>query len=74
MARFGPAPLTRREWEVARLIAQGVTNAQVADQVVISRRTADRHVSNILEKLGFTTRAQIAAWAAERGLSIAGVR
>ncbi|MDQ3810087.1 MAG: LuxR family transcriptional regulator, partial [Chloroflexota bacterium] len=58
--------LSAREWEVAGLIARGLTNPQIAEQLVISRRTADRHVSNILDKLGFAHRGQIAAWAVER--------
>jgi DNA-binding NarL/FixJ family response regulator len=43
------------------LIARGLTNRQIAEQLVISQRTADRHVSNILDKLGFAGRGQIAA-------------
>ena len=58
--------LSARELEVARLVARGRTNREVADVLVISSRTADRHVENILDKLGFKTRAQIAAWVAER--------
>ena len=61
-------PLTPREREVARLVAQGQTNRQIAATLVISERTADAHVQNILNKLGFGARAQIAAWAVERGL------
>ena len=62
-------PLTAREWEVARLVARGLTNPQIAEQLVISRRTADRHVSNILNKLGFTSRGQVAAWIFQHGIS-----
>jgi membrane-bound serine protease (ClpP class) len=70
----GPAdPLTRREREIAVLIAHGRTNRQIADELVIAETTADRHVSNILGKLGFATRSQIAVWAVERGL-VAGPR
>lgn len=54
-------PLTAREREVAALVAEGLTNRQIAERLVISERTADRHLSNILTKLGATTRAQIAA-------------
>lgn len=61
-------PLTPREREVARLVAQGQTNRQIAATLVISERTADAHVQNILNKLGISSRAQIAAWAVERGL------
>jgi DNA-binding NarL/FixJ family response regulator len=60
--------LTRREQEVAALVAQGWTNRQIAERLVIVEGTADRHVSNILSKLGFRSRAQLAVWAAERGL------
>jgi predicted ATPase/DNA-binding CsgD family transcriptional regulator len=60
------APLTPREWEVAQLITQGLTNSQIAEDLVISPRTADRHVSNILNKLGFATRGRIGAWVMER--------
>jgi non-specific serine/threonine protein kinase len=55
-------PPTRREREVAALIAQGRTNRQIAAALGISPRTADRHVENITTKLGFHCRAQIAAW------------
>jgi predicted ATPase/DNA-binding CsgD family transcriptional regulator/transcriptional regulator with XRE-family HTH domain len=62
-------PLTRREREIAVLIARGLTNRAIAEQLVIAERTADTHVSNILDKLGLATRAQIAAWAVERRLT-----
>jgi DNA-binding NarL/FixJ family response regulator len=55
--------LSRRELEVATLVSEGLTNRQIAERLVISERTADRHVSNILAKLGVTSRAQVAAWA-----------
>jgi non-specific serine/threonine protein kinase len=61
--------LTSREREVAALVAHGQTNRQIATTLVISERTADAHVQNILNKLGFNARAQIASWATERGLS-----
>jgi predicted ATPase/DNA-binding CsgD family transcriptional regulator len=64
----GSDPLTRREREVAALIARGLTNRQIAERLVISERTADNHVANILGRLGFSSRAQVAVWAAERGL------
>ncbi len=60
--------LTAREREVAALIAQGMSNRTIAQELVVSERTVDTHVANILAKLGFTSRAQIAAWAVERGL------
>jgi DNA-binding CsgD family transcriptional regulator len=58
--------LTRREGQIAALVAQGLTNRDIATQLVISRRTAESHVDHILTKLGFTSRAQIAKWVAER--------
>jgi DNA-binding CsgD family transcriptional regulator len=61
--------LTEREREVATLIAQGKTSREIAERLVVSERTAEVHVSNILGKLGFTSRAQIAAWAVEKGLT-----
>jgi non-specific serine/threonine protein kinase len=60
--------LTSREREVAALVAHGQTNREIATTLVISERTADAHVQNILNKLGFSSRAQIAAWMAEHGL------
>jgi DNA-binding CsgD family transcriptional regulator/tetratricopeptide (TPR) repeat protein len=58
-----PGPLTRRECEVAAHVADGLTNKQIAALLHISERTAESHVQHILTKLGFTNRAQIAAWA-----------
>ncbi|MBL7257705.1 ATP-binding protein [Paractinoplanes lichenicola] len=60
------APLTRREREVAELVAAGMTNQQIADRLVISRRTANTHLEHILTKLDFNARTQIAAWVAAR--------
>ena len=57
-----PGLLSPRETEVAELIAEGLTNRQIAERLVISERTAQNHVQHILTKLGFTTRSQIAAW------------
>jgi non-specific serine/threonine protein kinase len=59
-----PMPLTPRELEVAMLISRGHTNRRIAEALVIAERTAETHARNIREKLGLTTRAQIAAWAA----------
>lgn len=61
--------LTAREREVAALVAQGKTSREIADLLVVSERTAEVHVSNILGKLGFTSRTQIAVWAVEHGLA-----
>lgn len=63
-----PAPdrpqvrLTPREAQVAELVAEGLANQQIADRLVIARRTAEGHVERILNKLGFNTRTQIATW------------
>jgi DNA-binding CsgD family transcriptional regulator len=56
-------PLTTREFEVARKIAEGLTNAELADDLGISPKTASAHVEHILAKLGVARRAEIAAWA-----------
>jgi predicted ATPase/DNA-binding CsgD family transcriptional regulator len=63
----GPGALTPREREIALRIARGLTNHQIAGELVISERTADTHVAHILAKLGFATRSQVAAWVAEQG-------
>jgi predicted ATPase/DNA-binding NarL/FixJ family response regulator len=65
----GPAPatlLTPRELEIATLVARGLSNRAIADELIISPATAARHVANIFTKFGFTSRAQLAAWAAGR--------
>jgi non-specific serine/threonine protein kinase len=61
-------PLTSRQLEVAEFIARGFTNRQIATEMTITERTAENHVQHILDKLGFTSRAQIAGWAVERRL------
>jgi len=66
--------LTRRQQEVALLIAQGKTNRAIAESLVLSERTVEDYVAQILGKLGFSTRAQIAVWVVEKGLSNAGRR
>ena len=60
--------LTRREAEVAALVARGLTNRDIAAQLFLSVRTVEVHVDRILTKLGFHTRTQLAAWAYEEGL------
>ena len=60
-AAGGGLPLTRREREVAELIAQGLTNRQIGARLFIAERTVDTHVSRILAKLGCSSRAQVAA-------------
>ena len=57
-------PLTAREFEVARLVADGLTNAAIGEQLKLSPRTVGAHVEHILAKLSFTRRAEIAAWVA----------
>jgi non-specific serine/threonine protein kinase len=56
--------LSRREREVAELVAQGMTNAEIADRLTITLRTAEAHVEHIRNKLGFHSRVQIGAWVA----------
>ena len=60
--------LTSREHEVIVLVAQGKTNQQIATRLGVTERTARTHVSNILAKLGLTSRTQAAMWAAREGL------
>jgi len=60
-----PGALTPRERQVVALVANGRSNKAIAEQLFISPATAARHVANILAKLGFRSRAQIAAWAAD---------
>src|SRR5262249_3662002 len=57
-----PDDLTMREREVAMLIAQGRSNGEIADELVVSKRTVESHIANILSKLSFTNRAQIVRW------------
>ncbi len=59
-----PAGLTEREMEILRLVAAGLSNADIAHRLVVSSRTVDHHVSAILRKLGVPTRRDAAAWAA----------
>jgi len=56
--------ISKRELEVARLVAQGLTNKEIGRALFISQRTAEGHIAQICNKLGFTTRSQVAAWAA----------
>ena len=57
-------PLTAREFDVARLISEGLTNAEIAESLGIAPKTASSHVEHILAKLGASRRAEIATWAA----------
>jgi DNA-binding NarL/FixJ family response regulator len=61
-ARSTGSPLTPREQQVAELIAEGLSNKQIAARLVVSPRTAESHAESILRKLGFTSRAQVATW------------
>lgn len=60
--------LTEREREVTALIAEGKTNREIAQELVLSQRTVEKHAANILSKLGLTSRTQIVRWAIEKGL------
>jgi predicted ATPase/DNA-binding CsgD family transcriptional regulator len=61
--------LTAREREVAHLVAQGKSNRAIADELVVGVSTVEAHITHILTKLGFSSRAQIAVWAVDRGLA-----
>jgi DNA-binding NarL/FixJ family response regulator len=61
-------PLTAREQEVVKLIAEGYSTRQIADELVISEKTVDRHRANILEKLGMHDRVELTRYAIRRGL------
>jgi non-specific serine/threonine protein kinase len=63
-----PHSLTRREREVVALVAEGQTNRQIGEVLVIAEGTARVHVEHILAKLGFHSRAQLAGWAVAHGL------
>jgi predicted ATPase/DNA-binding CsgD family transcriptional regulator len=65
----GPVPagpsaagLTSREWEIAGLVAEGLSNREIAGQLVISKRTVDAHIEHIYGKLGVSSRVQLASW------------
>jgi HD-GYP domain-containing protein (c-di-GMP phosphodiesterase class II) len=63
-----PASLTERQVEVLRLLAMGLSNKQIADRLVVSPRTAERHVQDVYEKIGLRSRAGAALYAMEHGL------
>jgi DNA-binding NarL/FixJ family response regulator len=60
------SPLTAREEEIAGLVAEGLSNRQIAARLYLSARTVENHVAHILVKLGFESRARIASWYADR--------
>ncbi|MGH3247991.1 MAG: response regulator transcription factor, partial [Trebonia sp.] len=55
-------PLTRREKEIAYLVADDLGNREIAERLFLSKRTVDSHVEHIFTKLGFTSRTQLTAW------------
>jgi predicted ATPase/DNA-binding CsgD family transcriptional regulator len=79
LGRSGPAPtgtdsvvtarLTKRETQIAELVATGLSNREIAEKLYISQRTAEGHVDRTMRKLGFSTRSQIASWVVERRTS-----
>jgi LuxR family maltose regulon positive regulatory protein len=62
------APLTPREVEVLRLVAEGLSDKEIAERLHLSGHTVHRHISNVRRKLGLASRAAAVAWAAQRGL------
>ena len=61
-----PVALTNREEEIALLVGRGLTNRQIALELSISERTVENHIAKILKKQGFSSRARIASWVAQR--------
>jgi DNA-binding NarL/FixJ family response regulator len=61
-------PLTAREREVAAMVAQGMSNCQIAQELYLSERTFEHHVSQILRKLGLSSCSQLSTWVTERTL------
>lgn len=61
-----PSTLTRRQLEVAHLVARGLSNKEIARELTIAQRTAEAHLEHILARLGLRSRAQVAAWVAEQ--------
>jgi DNA-binding NarL/FixJ family response regulator len=60
-------PLTRREREIAGLVAEGLGNREIAGRLFLSKRTVDSHIEHIFAKLSFSSRAQLAGWFREQG-------
>ena len=67
-SRWAVSVLTPRELDVLKLVAQGLSNPDIARRLVLSEHTVHRHLANILRKLGLSTRAAAAAWAVRTGL------
>jgi non-specific serine/threonine protein kinase len=67
--RRDAAPLTPREREVAELVAEGLSNRQIAGRLLVAKRTVDAHVEHILTKLGFSSRTRIATWVTEQRIT-----
>jgi DNA-binding NarL/FixJ family response regulator len=67
--RPSPGPLSEREAQVLRLLATGKTNRDIAEALCISERTVARHVSNIFDKLGVSSRTGATAWAYQHNLT-----
>ena len=63
-------PLSPRELEVVKLIAEGLTSEEIGDQLFISKKTVDRHCANVLEKLGMRNRVELTRFAIRRGLVV----
>jgi len=70
VTRHNPAGLTQRQLEVLQLLGQSLTNAEIAERLVLSVRTVDAHVAAVLAKLGLHSRREVAARAAELGVVI----
>ncbi|MBK6032498.1 response regulator transcription factor, partial [Streptomyces sp. MBT59] len=64
-----PSPLTAREQEIARLVAEGLTNAEIGEKLFITAGTAKTHIANVQAKLKVRNRVGIAAWSWENGLA-----
>jgi DNA-binding CsgD family transcriptional regulator len=65
-AEVRPSALTRRQWEIAQLIARGMTSREIAAQLTLSEHTVNTHVSRILARLNLRSRTRLAAWVTER--------